>query len=171
MLLGLSGTRWPTALAVIAVVLWSAWLLHLAARTGVTFDEPAYIGAGWSYWQTRDFATLNAEHPPLSKLLSTLPLRITSKLGGAASGYKMSRAHFEAGSAYAVGVQLIWHNHGSRLLLLFSLAFSWRPDTDPEQHPQGSAVLFAARVPTVIQSACLALLVWSALLLSLAAIR
>lgn len=38
-----------------------------------TYDEAAHIVAGYSYWRTGDFR-LNPEHPPLSKLISTLTL-------------------------------------------------------------------------------------------------
>lgn len=38
-----------------------------------TFDEPAHIGAGLSYWQT-GVITANPQHPPLLKELSGLSL-------------------------------------------------------------------------------------------------
>ena len=40
-----------------------------------TFDEPAHIGAGLSYWTMRDFR-VNPQHPPLLKELGALPLEI-----------------------------------------------------------------------------------------------
>ncbi|HKX16463.1 MAG TPA: phospholipid carrier-dependent glycosyltransferase [bacterium] len=42
-------------------------------HTSLTFDEPVYIAAGASYWQTRD-DRMNREHPPLLKMLIALPL-------------------------------------------------------------------------------------------------
>src|SRR5215470_3273040 len=39
----------------------------------VTSDEPIHVAAGYSYWATRDFR-MNPEHPPLAKLLATIPL-------------------------------------------------------------------------------------------------
>jgi hypothetical protein len=39
----------------------------------VGWDEVAHIGAGLSYWQTRSLQ-LNAEHPPLAKMLAAVPL-------------------------------------------------------------------------------------------------
>jgi hypothetical protein len=44
-----------------------------ALRESVTFDEIAHIGAGVSYLQKFDLR-LNQEHPPLPKILATLPL-------------------------------------------------------------------------------------------------
>jgi len=42
-------------------------------RLSATSDEPLHLAAGYSYWQTRDFR-MNPEHPPLAKLVATLPL-------------------------------------------------------------------------------------------------
>jgi 4-amino-4-deoxy-L-arabinose transferase-like glycosyltransferase len=39
----------------------------------VTIDEPVYITSGYAYWQTRD-DRINGEHPPLMKMLLTIPL-------------------------------------------------------------------------------------------------
>lgn len=48
--------------------------MFLSARTeSQTFDEPAHLYAGYSYWLHGDFG-INPEHPPLIKLLFTLPL-------------------------------------------------------------------------------------------------
>ncbi len=41
-------------------------------NNSATFDEPNYITAGYSYWLTADFR-LNAEHPPLAKLIAGFP--------------------------------------------------------------------------------------------------
>ena len=37
------------------------------------FDEPAHIGAGLSYFATREFR-VNLQHPPLLKEIGALPL-------------------------------------------------------------------------------------------------
>jgi Dolichyl-phosphate-mannose-protein mannosyltransferase len=42
-------------------------------RETQTWDEACHIFAGYSYWTRGDFA-MNPEHPPLVKLLATLPL-------------------------------------------------------------------------------------------------
>jgi hypothetical protein len=46
---------------------------HFIAANGPTFDEGVHLAAGYAYWTTGDFK-LNAEDPPLMKLLWTLPL-------------------------------------------------------------------------------------------------
>ena len=38
-----------------------------------TFDEAVHITAGYAYWATHDFR-MNHEHPPLTKLISSLPV-------------------------------------------------------------------------------------------------
>ncbi len=42
-------------------------------NTAVTFDEPNYITAGYTYWLTHDYR-LNFEHPPLAKLITGFPI-------------------------------------------------------------------------------------------------
>ena len=42
-------------------------------RQSQTYDEATYIHAGYRYWQCGDFG-VNTEHPPLSKLVATIPL-------------------------------------------------------------------------------------------------
>jgi hypothetical protein len=44
-----------------------------ALRESPTVDEFAHVGAGLSYWQKLDLR-LNAEHPPLGKLIAAVPL-------------------------------------------------------------------------------------------------
>jgi len=43
-------------------------------NNSATFDEPNFITAGYSYWTAEDFR-LNAEHPPVAKLLAGFPLQ------------------------------------------------------------------------------------------------
>jgi hypothetical protein len=44
-------------------------------RKSVTFDEPAHIGAGFSYLVKREFR-LNLQHPPLMKEVAAVPLML-----------------------------------------------------------------------------------------------
>ena len=62
--------------AVLTVFLFAAFafqLVYHAVRTSATVDEPFHILAGHRHWQCRDFG-INPEHPPLLKLLATVPL-------------------------------------------------------------------------------------------------
>ena len=48
--------------------------MFLSARLeSQTFDEPAHLYAGYGYWLRGDFG-INPEHPPLVKLVASLPL-------------------------------------------------------------------------------------------------
>lgn len=56
------------------VVIWFWWRGNaFIAANGPTFDEGVHLAAGYSYWVTGSFE-LNAEDPPLLKLLWSLPL-------------------------------------------------------------------------------------------------
>jgi hypothetical protein len=50
-----------------------ALCVDAARRSSATFDEPAHLVAGYSYWAEGDFR-LNPEHPPLAKLVAAAPL-------------------------------------------------------------------------------------------------
>ena len=66
--------RWLVPSGVIILLL--ALFLQLAfstRRNSITWDEDDHIYAGYMSWKHADFG-LNPEHPPLVKLLGTLPL-------------------------------------------------------------------------------------------------
>jgi len=52
-------------------------MINAAKNESQTYDEGFHLVAGFSYWTKADFR-LNAEHPPLGKLLSAAPLLATS---------------------------------------------------------------------------------------------
>lgn len=65
--------RWARRV-VLALALLSVLLAAFAARDeSLTWDEPVFIVAGLSYWQTGDHR-LNSEAPPLAQQLVALPL-------------------------------------------------------------------------------------------------
>ena len=69
------GPRW--LYPAIAAALIGAFLLQTLlsmGQLGLTYDERAYIAAGYSYWETRE-ARIIPEHPPMLMLLVALPLR------------------------------------------------------------------------------------------------
>ena len=62
--------------AIVALFAVFATELYLSARLeSQTFDEPAHMYAGYYYWLHSDFG-INPEHPPLVKLVATLPLLV-----------------------------------------------------------------------------------------------
>ena len=62
-----------TSVVVALAIIHALLLFQSATQETQTIDESAHIAAGYSYWLKHDFR-LNAEHPPLSKLLCTAPL-------------------------------------------------------------------------------------------------
>src|SRR4051812_35123159 len=67
--------RLAIAVCVVFLALFVARADHFACTASQTFDEGAHLVAGVSYWRTGDFR-LNAEHPPLLKLLWTIPIAL-----------------------------------------------------------------------------------------------
>jgi 4-amino-4-deoxy-L-arabinose transferase-like glycosyltransferase len=66
---------WFVAAALCLFFVFALELFLSARRESQTFDEPAHMYAGYSYWLHSDFG-INPEHPPLVKLVATLPLLI-----------------------------------------------------------------------------------------------
>jgi 4-amino-4-deoxy-L-arabinose transferase-like glycosyltransferase len=70
---------WQPKLFVPAVVLlflvYGLEMFPSARLESQTFDEPAHLYAGYSYWLRSDFG-INPEHPPLVKLVASLPLLV-----------------------------------------------------------------------------------------------
>lgn len=58
----------PSLLALLLLQVWGS-----AERINLLGDEGTHLASGYSYWQSRDFR-LNREHPPLVKLIGSLPL-------------------------------------------------------------------------------------------------
>ena len=124
-----SGVSAGLLLALMAVLAGGA-----ALRESVTVDEVAHIGAGVSYLQKFDLR-LNAEHPPLPKMLAAIPL----VLQGAHADYShiswtYSTRFFGAGfGEWAFGEWFLDHwNNPERVLawarapmLLLTLALGW----------------------------------------------
>ena len=115
-------TRWVIGAVVLLLVILEAQLLFSVRQNSQTFDESAHIYSGYSYWKTGDFG-INPEHPPLEKLVDTLPLLPT--------GIKAPPPfpiHFRAASGMG-GIQMLYSNNADALLFrarimatLFTLA-------------------------------------------------
>jgi 4-amino-4-deoxy-L-arabinose transferase-like glycosyltransferase len=96
----------------VALVLFLIFALEMffSARTeSQTFDEPAHLYAGYSYWLHRDFG-VNPEHPPLVKLLFSLPLLVEKPAYPPPTNF-----HFRADSVLG-GMQLMAGPRGDALL-------------------------------------------------------
>jgi hypothetical protein len=62
---------WLTAVALLAIQVTLA--LAMVHRESLTFDEDDHMFAGYMMWKAADYG-LNPEHPPLVKLLATVPI-------------------------------------------------------------------------------------------------
>ena len=65
--------RWITAAVLVLLLILSTQIIHAIRGQSLTWDEDDHIFAGYESWKTHDFG-LNPEHPPMVKLLATLPL-------------------------------------------------------------------------------------------------
>lgn len=68
----MSEKRWVWVAVLCLVVVQIAQTVYVVHRESLTFDEDNHMFAGYMMWLTGDFG-LNPEHPPLVKLLATLP--------------------------------------------------------------------------------------------------
>lgn len=83
-------------------------------RESLTFDEDDHMFAGYMMWHTGDYG-LNPEHPPLVKLLATLPL-----LGRPLWVPQLTNRDFKA-EAYLDGRDFLARNDGDRNQLVFQM--------------------------------------------------
>lgn len=65
--------RWAFALIALLLLALAAQVIHAIRGESLTWDEGDHIFAGYETWKTHDYG-LNPEHPPMVKLLATLPL-------------------------------------------------------------------------------------------------
>jgi len=130
--------RWVTAAVVILLLILSAQILHAIHGQSLTWDEDDHIFAGYESWKTHDFG-LNPEHPPLVKLLATLPL-----LPLHLNVPPLQNRFFKTES-YLDGRQLLFHNGPS-----------------DGNHYSAETLVFRARIPTLLFTLAAALLVFFA---------
>jgi 4-amino-4-deoxy-L-arabinose transferase-like glycosyltransferase len=67
--------RWFVSVVALLFVVFALELYLSVRLESQTFDEPAHMYAGYGYWLHSDFG-VNPEHPPLVKLVATLPLLV-----------------------------------------------------------------------------------------------
>jgi hypothetical protein len=68
----LTGRRVGAMVAALLAI-QAALVIALVHRESLTFDEDNHMFAGYMMWKTADYG-LNPEHPPLVKLLATVPV-------------------------------------------------------------------------------------------------
>ncbi len=92
---------------VLAIVVGGAvFLQSIGAWTdSQTTDEAAHLGAGYSYWRTGDYR-LNPEHPPLIKLLASLPLLALRPLE-----LDLNSAAWQERNQWLIGAELVYGSY------------------------------------------------------------
>jgi hypothetical protein len=78
-------------------------MLHAIRGQSLTWDEGDHIFAGYESWKTHDFG-LNPEHPPMVKLVATLPL-LPLQLKVPPVGHRFFKLE-----SYMDGRELLFHN-------------------------------------------------------------
>ena len=103
---------WPAVIALLAIQ--AVQIVIVLHRESLTWDEGAHMYAGYRMWKNGDYG-LNPEHPPLVKLLATLPV-----LGGNLWVPPLKGIFFK-GEAYLGGRDWLEHNDGGSQRLVFHM--------------------------------------------------
>ncbi|HEX4310451.1 MAG TPA: glycosyltransferase family 39 protein [Acidobacteriaceae bacterium] len=92
----------------------AALVLAAVHRESLTFDEGDHMFAGYMMWKTGDYG-LNPEHPPLVKLLATVPLLGEDLWVPPQHGWDFKK------EAYLDGRDWLAHNDGASQRLVFRM--------------------------------------------------
>lgn len=111
------GNRFVVAAATSLVVILALQMWLSIRHLSQTFDESAHMYSGMSYWQRGDYG-INPEHPPLVKLLATVPL-----LGLGVKAAAPPDMFFRYASGFG-GVQFLYSNDAEKLLFRSRMATS-----------------------------------------------
>jgi hypothetical protein len=122
--------RWMALWVVLLLAAFAAQAITSMAQKSATYDETAHLPAGWTYLTTGDYR-LNAEHPPLAKMIAALPL-LFIKVSGA-----FDSEGWREGKEWDYGWEFL---------------FSGRNDAN--------TVMFWGRLSMVLLSLCLGLLIF-----------
>ena len=105
---------WIVMAVIVLIAVQVLQIVIVLHRESLTFDEEDHMYAGYRMWKAGDFG-LNPEHPPLVKLLATLPV-----LGGKLWLPPLKGIFFK-GEAYIGGRDWLTHNDGGSQRLVFRM--------------------------------------------------
>lgn len=103
-------------LVAVLVSLQLTLLVTSARSESQTVDEGAHMAAGYSYWRTGNFQ-LNPEHPPLIKLIASVPLLLLP------IHFPADLASWQEGNEWEFAHQLIYHNNLAADTIIFWARF------------------------------------------------
>lgn len=109
---------WVWVAVVVLLVIQAAHVAYVVHRESLTFDEDNHMYAGYMMWKTGDYG-LNPEHPPLAKLLATVPL-LKPFLGRDLWMPPLQGRYFKA-EAYLNGRDWLMRNDGGSQWLIFRM--------------------------------------------------
>ena len=107
-------TSWMWVAVIALLVFQFIQMAVVVHRESLTWDEDNHMFAGYMMWQTGDYG-LNPEHPPLVKLLATVPM-----LGRNLWVPELKGRDFKA-EAYLDGRDWVARNDGDRNVLVFQM--------------------------------------------------
>jgi len=109
-----SGKTWVWLAVIVLLTVQAVQIVIVVHRESLTWDEGAHMYAGYRMWKNGDFG-LNPEHPPLVKLLATLPV-LHEKLW-----VSPLKGIFFKGEEYLGGRDWLEHNDGGSQRLVFRM--------------------------------------------------
>jgi len=105
---------WVTIAVIALIAVQLSQIVVVLHRESLTFDEEDHMYAGYQMWKNGDYG-LNPEHPPLVKLLATLPV-----LGEKLWVPPLKGVFFKF-EAYMGGEEWLAHNDGGSQRLVFRM--------------------------------------------------
>jgi 4-amino-4-deoxy-L-arabinose transferase-like glycosyltransferase len=105
---------WVWLAVIVLLAIQALQIVIVLHRESLTWDEGAHMYAGYRMWKNGDYG-LNPEHPPLVKLLATLPVR------GDNLWVPPLKGIFFKGEAYLGGRDWLEHNDGGSQRLVFRM--------------------------------------------------
>ena len=108
------GKRWVLWTVIALLAAQAMQVVFIVHRESLTWDEDDHMFAGYMMWKTGDYG-LNPEHPPLVKLLATLPL-----LGEKLWVPQLQNREFKT-EAYMSGRDWLARNDGASQRLVFRM--------------------------------------------------
>ncbi len=110
----LKSKTWVISVVIALITLQILQIVVVLHRESLTWDEENHMYAGYRMWKSGDYG-LNPEHPPLVKLLATLPV-----LGENLWVPPLKGIYFK-GEAYLGGRDWLEHNDGGSQRLVFRM--------------------------------------------------
>jgi 4-amino-4-deoxy-L-arabinose transferase-like glycosyltransferase len=110
----LKSKTWVIIAVIALIAVQLIQIVVVIHRESLTFDEDDHMYAGYRMWKNGDYG-LNPEHPPLVKLLATLPVLAEDLWVPPLKGI------FFKGEAYSGGQAWLAHNDGGSQRLVFRM--------------------------------------------------